>query len=228
MKLYYEVVGEGYPIICLHGNGEDHHIFDDLTKKLIKKYQVILVDSRCHGNSENSKSISYKEMMDDVIELADDLRLEAYDVIGFSDGGILSLMLALNDQRVKHIISLGANSQPQMIKSIYRFTIIVQTICLIPFCLFNKEPRLSFKLNMLMLKEPDLTYEQLSHIKIPALILAGEYDMIKEEDTINISKAIKYSILKIIRNGNHFLLRDSFKETSNEITLFLEACHKER
>ena len=227
MRIYYETVGQGYPIVCLHGNGEDHHIFDEFVRVMHKDYQLILIDSRYHGKSEHSGTLSYEQFRDDVIAVMNELNVDEYDVVGFSDGAITSFLLALKDSRVKHIVSMGANTKPDMIKPIYRLTIYTTLFCLIPFCIYNKQARLSFKLNKLMLKEPHIEYEMLENIKIPVLVLAGQYDMIKEEDTINIGKALPYSVTKIIKGGNHFLLRDSFKETMKEITPFLYACHKE-
>ncbi len=227
MNIYYEVVGQGYPIVCLHGNGEEHHIFDEFVRVMMNDYQLILIDSRYHGKSIHAGELSYEQFRDDVIEVVDELDLDAYDVVGFSDGAIVSFLLALKDKRLKHIVSLGANTKPNMIKPIYRITIYTTLFCLIPFCLYNKKARLQFKLNMLMVKQPQLEYEMLKEIKQPTLVLAGEFDMIKEEDTINIGKSLPYSATKIIKGGNHFLLRDSFKETIKEISLFLNACHYE-
>ena len=227
MSIYYEVIGNGYPIVCLHGNGEDHHIFDEFVRVMKDEYKLVLIDSRYHGKSVKEGDLSYEQFRDDVMRVIDELQYDEYDVVGFSDGAITSFLLALKDERLKHIVSLGANTKPEMIKPIYRLTIYTTLFCLIPFCLYNKQARLSFKLNKLMLKQPNIEYEMLKNIKIPVLVMAGEYDMIKKEDTLNIGESLPYSVTKIIRGGNHFLLRDSFKETMKEIKLFFSACHKE-
>ena len=57
--------------------------------------------------------------------------------------------------------------------------------------------------------------------------MAGEYDMIKQDDTLMIGKSLPYCVVKIIKQGNHFLLRDSFQQTIKEIQLFLKTCHQE-
>lgn len=226
MQIYYQVIGEGFPIVCLHGNGENHHIFDDMVKKLSSSYQLILIDSRYHGQSIHQGELSYQQMMKDVVSIVDELQLRAYDVIGFSDGGIIALLLAMNDSRVQHIITMGANTQPNMIKTIYRMSMVLRMFCLIPF-FYRQKARLDWKLSMLMMKEPHIDYINLKNIKVPVLVLAGEFDMIKEIDTRNIGNALPYSVVKIIKGGNHFLLRDSFQQTMKEIILFLEACHQE-
>lgn len=226
MEIYYEVIGEGFPIFLLHGNGENHHIFDELVPLLKEDYQLVLIDSRYHGKSVHSGHLSYQQMCQDVKDVADEINVQAYDVIGFSDGAIVSLLLGMQDRRVSHIVSIGANTQPCMIKPFFRFLDYVMIICLLPFCLYNSKAKKSFKLTRLMMKEPHIEYTDLKKIKVPVLVMAGEYDMIKQSDTEMIGKYLPYSVVKIIKQGNHFLLRDYFQKTYKEIALFLEACHK--
>lgn len=226
MDMYYEVIGEGYPIICLHGNGENHHIFDQLAVHL-SSYQLILIDSRNHGKSPTSKTLSYRQMMSDVLGVVEKLNLKEYDVIGFSDGAIIALLLAMQDNRLKHMVCMGANTSPSMIKPIYRLTFFLQMLCLYPFCLYNKNARKQITLLKLMFKEPHITTKQLESIIIPVLVMAGEFDMIKESDTRFIADSLPYSVLRIIKGGNHFLLRDSFQQVTKEIQLFLSASHQE-
>ena len=225
--IFYQITGSGFPIIFLHGNGEDHHIFDEAVTKLSQHYQCICIDSRYHGQSVHAGELSYQQMAQDVIEVANELHLPVYDVIGFSDGAITSLLLARMDKRLKHIVSIGANTRPKAIKGFYRLTFYLQMFCLAFFALYQKKARLTLRLYRLMLTQPQIDYAQLQDIHIPVLVLAGEFDMIKESDTKQIAKSLPYSILRIIKHGNHFLLRDSFLETIKEITLFLEACHQE-
>ncbi len=78
-----------------------------------------------------------------------------------------------------------------------------------------------------MLRQPQISYDDLKNIHVPVLVMAGEYDMIKKADTLKIGESIPYCVVKIIKQGNHFLLRDSFQQTIREIELFLNACHQE-
>lgn len=227
MDIYYKVVGSGYPIVLLHGNNENHHIFDETIEALKNDYQCVLIDSRYHGQSLHTGELSYQQMCQDVQDVVSKLGLKAYDVIGFSDGAIVSLLLGMQDSRLKHIVSIGANTKPQMIKPIYRIYDHVMIMCLLPFCLYNAKARKTLKLTRLMIKEPSIEYDQLSQIQIPVLVMAGEYDMIKPSDTMMIGQSLPYSVVKIIPQGNHFLLRDSFRQTIHEIQLFLKACHQE-
>lgn len=225
--IYYQVTGQGFPVVFLHGNGEDHHIFDQAVNLLSKQYQCICIDSRYHGRSVHAGELSYQQMCQDVMAVMDELNITAYDVIGFSDGGIVSLMLGMQDSRLKHIISIGANTKPRYIKRFYRLTFYLQMICLAIFSIYQKKARLTFRLYKLMLTQPQIEYKQLQQIHVPVLVLAGEFDMIDAKDTDHIGESLPYGIVKIIQHGNHFLLRDAFQETVKEISLFLEACHQE-
>lgn len=225
--IYYEITGKGFPILFLHGNGEDHHIFDHVVEKLSKHYQCICIDSRYHGKSIHAGELSYHQMVQDVLQVINELELEAYDVIGFSDGAITSLLLAQTDTRLKHVVSIGANTKPKAIKPFYRLTFYLQMICLAIFSIYQKKARLTFRLYKLMLTQPQIEYKQLQQIHVPVLVLAGEFDMIDAKDTDHIGESLPYGIVKIIQHGNHFLLRDAFQETVKEISLFLEACHQE-
>ena len=227
MDIYYKVVGEGFPLVLLHGNNESHHVFDEAVKILSKEYQCILIDSRYHGKSIHKGELSYQQMCQDVQDVMTQLNINEYDVIGFSDGAIIALLLGLSDQRLKHIVSIGANTKPRMIKPFYRFYDYIVLVCLLPFCLYNAKARRTFQLTRLMQKQPQLEYSELQNIQIPVLVMAGEYDMIKQDDTLMIGESLPYCVVRIIKQGNHFLLRDSFQQTMKEIQLFLRMCHQE-
>lgn len=223
--IYYRVVGNGYPLLFLHGNGENMSIFNTLVDELKDEYQCICIDSRYHGKSIKSGDMSYSQMCKDVLNVIEELELTEYDVIGFSDGAIVSILLSLEDQRLKHMVLMGANCRVQGLKFICRLNDWLTLFCLIPFCLYNKKMRIKWKQIKMMETMKDITKEELNRIIIPTLVMAGEYDLIKEKETHYISENIKYSVERIIENGTHFLLRDEFKKTFKEIDMFLKVCH---
>lgn len=224
-EIYYEVVGKGYPVVLLHGNGEDLHIFDQLVERMMDKYQLICIDSRYHGKSVKSGKLSYQQMSQDVMKVIDELNIQEYDVIGFSDGGIIALLLSLYDSRLAHMSIIGANVRVSGLKVICRLNDWLMLFCLLPFCLYDKKMRVKWRLIKMMETMKEISKEDLNKIMIPTLILAGEYDLIKSEETDYIHENIKYSVKKIIENGTHFILRDSFEKTYKEIEMFLDVCH---
>ena len=192
VNINYELYGNGTHIILLHGNSENHKIFDRLIKKLQKNYKVYAIDSRCHGNSEKTKEISYELMSKDVIEFIKKLEINKPILYGFSDGGIIGLLIAIKEPKLlsKLIIS-GANLNPNGIsKAMLNFS---------KFGYFITRN----KLLKMVINEPNIKEEELQKIKIPTYILAGEKDVIKKEHTELIANNIPNSVLEIIPNENH-------------------------
>lgn len=192
VEINYEVHGEGAPIILVHGNSENHKIFNKLVEKLENNYKVYAIDSRCHGESEDTKEISYDLMSQDTIEFIKKLKIEKPIFYGFSDGGIIGLIIAIREPNIlsKLIIS-GANLNPNgMKKSMLIFSKVMYYIT-------------RNKLFKMMIKEPNIKECELEKIITPTVVLAGENDAIKEEHTKYIANSIRGSILEIIPNENH-------------------------
>lgn len=192
ININYEVYGEGQPIILLHGNSENLNIFDKLVEKLKNEYKVYAIDSRCHGKSDDPAEISYDLMAQDVIEFIKTLNLNKPILYGFSDGGIIGILVAIKEPDIlsKAIVS-GANVTPDALSKF--FMIITKVVGF-----FTKN-----KLFKMMENEPNISLEELQSIKIPVHILAGEKDVIKEEHTKMIAENIPNSTLEILAGENH-------------------------
>ena len=104
-NLWYETKGNGQPFILLHGNGESHEIFTVLMNELSKKFSVYAIDSRCHGKSSKTNELSYGLMMEDVASFIKELKLEKPLLYGFSDGGIIGLLLA--SEYSDHVVKIN-------------------------------------------------------------------------------------------------------------------------
>lgn len=192
IELYYEKYGTGKPIILIHGNQESHEIFDKLIEKLKSNYEVFAIDSRCHGQSENPKEISYNLMCDDIIEFIKELNIERPILYGFSDGGIIGLLVAIKEpELLSNLIISGANISPDVFTT---FDLLLTKL----FYFFTRS-----KYIKMMLDEPNISIEDLQKITVPVHILAGEKDVIKLEHTKLIADNIKNSTLEIIKNENH-------------------------
>lgn len=192
ININYEIYGEGTPIILLHGNSETHLIFDKLVEKLKLNYKVYAIDSRCHGESEMTKDISYDLMASDTIEFIKKLNIDRPILYGFSDGGIIGLLIAIKEPNLlsKLIIS-GANLNPKGMKKSMLFISKV-------YYFFTRN-----KLFKMMIKEPNISIDELNKIAIPTIVLAGEKDVILKEHTELIADSIDISTLEIISNENH-------------------------
>jgi len=225
MDIYYEETGTGYPVLLLHGNQENHTIFDDLVRDLKHDWRLVAIDSRWHGRSARSGELSLAQMAKDTKAVADELGLTEYDIIGFSDGANIALTLAQDDPRIKHMILIGPNTNPKAIKTAYRIPYRLEMVLLLPFCLYAKNARRRFRLYRFMFQEPHFSDEELASIKVPTLILSGHHDIIKTSDMDHIASCMPYCV-HVILEGTHFLLRDAYQKTLKEIRRFLNESHK--
>ena len=192
VNLYYEVAGSGAPLVMVHGNGETHAIFDKALPLLAEHFTCYLLDSRGHGQSQPVTEYHYADMAEDVFQFIQALGLEHVTYYGFSDGGIIGLLLAGKHPKLleKMIIS-GANTRPDaVVKRIVRLFKVINFL--------HKNP-----LFELILTEPHITQEQLQAIETPTLVLAGSKDLVLEEDTRFIAESIPHATLKILPGESH-------------------------
>jgi len=190
--LYYEKIGVGRPLILLHGNSESHKIFDKIVEPLSKQFTVYSIDSRGQGNSSRVDSISFQEMADDTISFIKTLKIHKPVIYGFSDGGIIGLLIASQyPGLLSKLIISGVNVSPAGIKD--HFRILFSIIHFI-----TKDPRVK-----MMLTEPNITASDLAKIDIPTLVLVGSRDAVKKSDTQFIVKNIPDSILRVLKGEGH-------------------------
>jgi pimeloyl-ACP methyl ester carboxylesterase len=191
VKLFYEKRGEGRPIVMVHGNGEDHTIFDKAAVSLSARYAVYCLDSRCHGQSEDTPELHYADMAADAVAFLEALDLRNVVFYGFSDGGIVGLMAAPQTGRITTLIVSGANTSPKAVKPWLRALIAVLRV-------LTKDKKI-----LLMLNEPQITDAALSSIRARTLVLAGSADLIPEWETRHIASAIPGAELKILPGEGH-------------------------
>ena len=203
IRISYEVIGQGRSLVFLHGNGEDHTIFNKLSERLKDKFEIYLIDSRNHGLSERTNVYDYGKMCDDIYELIIKLELKNAVVIGFSDGAIIGLMLAIKyPNLVEKLIFAGGNIRPNGIKLLVRKEI-------------NKVYQQSLNpLLKMMLDKPNISNKDLKLAVIPVLILVGELDVIHLSHTKMIYRNLKNASLEVIKNHTHdsYIVDSSFLE----------------
>lgn len=115
MKLHYRELGEGKPMMILHGLFGFSDNWQTHAKKLAEYYRVILVDLRNHGHSDWSEEFSYELMADDVIELSEDLELEDLILVGHSMGGKVAMTVAQKNEDLLEklvVVDMGTKSYP--------------------------------------------------------------------------------------------------------------------
>lgn len=191
VTLYYEVVGTGKPLLLVHGNGEDHTIFQEAAEVLKDHFTCYLVDSRSHGKSSKVKPLHYRDMAQDYIAFLQALGLKDVTYFGFSDGGILGLMMGASCDLLDTIVVSGANTRPDTVAPKAR-----RTIRLMHF--FTRGDKLR-----LMLEEPNLTAQELGKIRAKTFVLAGSRDLVLREDTDFIAASIPGAVERILEGETH-------------------------
>jgi pimeloyl-ACP methyl ester carboxylesterase len=210
-NMYYETYGTGEPLLFIHGNGGSIHDFRNQIPFFAKKYQVIIADSRAQGKSVDfTDSLSYEMMTDDLNALLDKLHLKSINIVGWSDGGINGLLMAIrHPDKVKKLAVTGANLWPDstavspylsnFVVKQYQFSIdSMKKMKTVP-----KEIKNDVKLLRLLGYEPHITVAQLHTISCPALIISGDQDVIRPEHTLLISQSIPKAFLWILPNSGH-------------------------
>src|SRR5678810_518873 len=102
-KMYVEVYGQGKPLLFIHGNGGSINNFTKQIPYFAQNYKVIIADSRAQGKSTDSAdSLSYEMMADDYAALLDVMKIDSAYVVGWSDGGINGLLMAIRHPAVSY------------------------------------------------------------------------------------------------------------------------------
>lgn len=192
IRLYYEKTGTGRPLVMVHCNSMDHRIFRRAAAVLSQRFTVYCPDSRSHGKSEKVQTLHYEDMAEDMYNFIKALGMEKPVYYGFSDGGIVGLLLAARyPELLSALIVSGASLRPDSTKDLpLRF-----------FRLWSHVDR-SDKMRI-MLREPDITDETLRAISVPTYVTAGERDVIKESHTRHIAETIPGALLCIFPKTGH-------------------------
>ena len=216
--MYYETYGTGAPLLIIHGNGGSINNFVYQIPYFAKDYRVIVADSRAQGKSTDTRdSLSYEMMADDLNALLDSLRLDSCFVIGWSDGGINGLLLAMrHPDKVKKLAVTGANLWPDTTAVdpfVYRWVLDFNAV------LHKQEqtPEVKHqcKLVRLLLNEPHIATAQLRSVRCPTLVIGGDHDVILPQHTMLIAQSIPQSYLWILPDSGHstpLVYRDEFNE----------------
>lgn len=214
--------GDGFPLILLHGNGEDLNYFEHQMKPLAEHFRVIALDTRGHGKSPRGEApFSIRQFADDLLAFMDRHSIQKAHLLGFSDGGNIAMVFALaHPDRVGKLILNGANLDASGVKRSVQIPIEIGYRVAKLFARRSPEARRNAEMLGLMVNDPDVKPEELSCIKAPTLVIAGSKDMIKESHTRLIARSIPEARLAIIE-GDHFVANKHPKEFNEAVIRFL-------
>lgn len=201
IDLYYETYGAGEPLVMLHGNGGSIEAFKFQIPSFEKYYRVIAIDSRLQGKSGGSAdTLSYEMMAADFCALLDYLEIDSAYVLGWSDGGIDGLLMALKcPAKVKKLAVSGANTVPDSTAIPYKDILWMEKIVYHD----NNVPPRERTLNKMMLYQPNISRAELGKISCPVLVMAGDHDIIKPEHTLLIYQSLRQAQLCIFPDSHH-------------------------
>ncbi len=224
IKIYCEIYGSGKPLLMIHGNGGSIKSLENNIPYFSKKYKVIVADSRAQGKSRDTgDSLSFEMMADDEAALLDALNIDSAYVLGWSDGGINALLLAMrHPEKVIKLASTGANLWPDS-------TALIPPVWIDEKNYFDSSKNKHFttekdkndwKVFLLDWYQPNISLTALSAIKCPSLIISGDHDVITLEHTVLIYKNIPTALLWILPNSGHGTLVEHKDEFNKKVDDF--------
>lgn len=221
IKMYYEIYGEGEPLVLLHGNGGSIASGREQIAFFSKHYKVIAVDSRGQGMSkDDSDSLTYDAMAADINGLLGQLKFDSAFIIGQSDGAIVGLITAFRyPAKVKMLAAMAPNIRPD--SAVLYPTVEEQGLK--EFSKYEDSLKAGFKnvanrvkLLRLMQYHPHILLAELASVKAPVMVMCGDRDVIQLSHIIEIFRALPKSNLCVLPGSTHFALRKNpavFNET---------------
>ncbi|MFN8256224.1 MAG: alpha/beta hydrolase [Bacteroidales bacterium] len=215
LKMYYEIYGQGKPLVLIHGGGSTiQSNFEKVIPLFAKNRQVIAVELQAHGRtSDRNADLSFEQDADDIATLLKNLNIDKADFFGFSNGGTTTLQIAIRHPGIVDKIVLGSalakrngvpewfwgfmeqaklENMPEQLKKAYK-KVAHDTSGLQIMHDRDAKRMVNFK---------DIPDEQIKAIKAPTLIIIADKDIITPEHAIELQRQIANSELAIIPGGH--------------------------
>lgn len=212
--LWYGAYGAGPPVILLHGGLASSETWGAQVQALAKTHRVILIDTRGHGRStRDGQPFSYDLMASDVIGVMDRLKIERADLVGWSDGAIVGLALAMKaPERVGRLFAFAANSDPSGLRPDAASNPTLAwfgQIAVGDYRRLSPMPDgfagLASGVMGMWATQPRYTAGDLAAISAPVAIVHADHDEgIKREHAEYLAKTIPHAKLIILHEASHF------------------------
>jgi pimeloyl-ACP methyl ester carboxylesterase len=216
IKMYYAVYGAGDPVLLLHGGLGNADYWGAQINELAKTHKVIAVDSRGHGRStRDAQKYTYELMTSDMIGVLDHLKIDKVSLVGWSDGGIIGLVMAMkNPERLNRVFAFGANIDPTGVKpTVMEDKVFNAYIAKTAedYAKLSATPKdfdpFVAAISEMWTKEPNYKPEDIAKITVPVTISDGEHDeAIVPAHTEMMAKAIPGAKLVIMPGLSHFAM----------------------
>lgn len=241
LRMYYEVYGQGRPLLLLHGGASTVQAsFGRQLADFSRDHLVIAPEQRGHGHTGNVPGpYRYTDMAGDTAELLDRLGIRQADVMGWSDGGVVALMLAVRrPDLVRRLVVSGANAMPgtraltpETLTMLGDYQPGEDTARQLEWARLAGDSAGGWavaigKLKTLWLTHPtpdELTPADLARVRAPTLVVAGDHDVVRLDHTLEIYRAIPRASLYILPATEHATFRDRAAWVNPVVREFLDA-----
>lgn len=226
-KIYYKLIGKGFPLIFLHGNNLNLNYFVK-QEVLAENHQLILIDSRNHGDSENQVTpLTFEQMADDVEGVLREERVNQCIIIGHSDGANLGLMYAKQyPNRVRGMVLNGGNYRFSGLLWPVQIGIYFEIAALGLLGKFSKKFANRYLVSRLMLDDVNITESDMKNITVPSIVIVGAWDMIKRSHSKEFAEHLGNGKLMIVPRTGHDVALHKTKEFNELINHFTEVVNK--
>ena len=230
-SIWYAVFGKGSPVVLLHGGLANSNYWGNQVPALAAKHQVIVIDSRGHGRStRSSAAYGYELMASDVLGVMDQLGVKQAAIVGWSDGAIIGLSLAMHHpDRVARLFAFAANSDPSGVKDVDKSPVFQQFIARgeKEYEALSATPK-EYKtfveeISAMWAKQPNWTEDDLAKITVPTWIVDADHDeAIERTNTLLMAAAIPKAGLLLQPEVSHFSMLQDPAQFTADVLRFLE------
>lgn len=215
LKMYYEINGTGTPLVLVHGGGSTIHTsFGKVLPLFSKTHQVIAVELQAHGHTADiDRPLSFEQDADDIAALLQQLEIRKADIFGFSNGASTTLQFAIRHPEMTNKIIVASTFSKKSGAPVWFFDMMSKaTFEGMPqqlkdaYLAINPDTSALYRMYerdvARMQSFPDIADEQMQAIKAPALIIAGDRDVVTPEHVVEMHKLLANSRLAILPGGH--------------------------
>lgn len=216
LHMYYEEAGAGPPLVLLHGGGSTAQTtFGKILPILARTHRVIAPEQQGHGHTpELDRPLSFEQMADDTAALLERLDIHDADILGFSNGGMVALQIALRHPRLVHrlIICSGFYARDGVIPQLAEAWRQPPDASKMPAALRDAYlaaaphpdlARFVGKTIAMLQTFTDIPEAALQSIAVPTLVMVGDHDVIRVEHALRLSRIVAHGDLAVFPSSNH-------------------------
>lgn len=232
IQMYYATYGAGNPVLLIHGGLGNADIWSNQVVDLMKDHLVIVADSRGHGRStRTAEPFGYDLMSSDYLALLDYLKVDKVDLVGWSDGGIIGLDIAMHHpERLKHLFAQAANITTDGVDpGVMNDKVFGQYIDWMGKEYGKLSPTpdqydaFVTQISAMWATQPNWTDAEVAAIKVPTVVAAGDHDQaILRAHTEKIASLIPGAKLVILPATSHFAMMQAPKDYTAAVRALID------